>query len=214
MDFQVPPDPTRPLRLSTLVDQQLWFLGCDIRRAEGNALVAFGFTRYRSPDGSRPTCYVLPVAEQCVVACWGFAVYCGPVCSPQHDDNPPSLVAPLLPCGALLLRHALSSRVALAPLSVPIHARQQLPPHRVAHTRTERDVMRGHLQVLSDTFVQYERWARETLGEDYRRSTLHDLPRHKRRRFLRAPDLSGAWQASPWSATDATWSLPVRSQAR
>jgi hypothetical protein len=188
---QVPPRVPRALRLSTLVDQQLWFLGCDIRHTKGNALLQFGFERYRATDDGQPSCYVLPVGQQCVVACWGFAVYCGPL-GVQHDA--PS------PCGALLLRHALSSRVTLHPLSLPIHTRSALPTHKPAESATEREVMQTQLGRLAHTLARYEQWAVTELGDTYRRSTLRDLPRHKRRRFVATPDLSASWLATPWTS--------------
>jgi hypothetical protein len=188
---QVPPRVTRALRLSTLVDQQLWFLGCDIRHAEGNALMEFGFERHRAPDAGQPSCYVLTLNTQCVVACWGFAVYCGPLGAARSTPAP---------CGALLLRHALGSRVTLQPLSLPLHARQALPAHRAPESRIERETMEIHLGRLAHTLARYEQWAVTALGDAYRRSTLRDLPRHKRRRFVATPDLSASWLATPWTS--------------
>ena len=36
---------------TTLLDQQLWCWGQDIRRTEGNALLAYGFTKHRPLEG-------------------------------------------------------------------------------------------------------------------------------------------------------------------
>jgi hypothetical protein len=55
MPAQAPP---RPLRFPVLLDQQFWFLGHDIRHADGNALQRFGFVRWRSPAQGGTSCYV------------------------------------------------------------------------------------------------------------------------------------------------------------
>ena len=62
----------RPLRLTTLVDQQLWYIGHDIRHADGNALARFGFERRRGASGGT-SCYRLPSVDPSrQLLCWGF----------------------------------------------------------------------------------------------------------------------------------------------
>jgi hypothetical protein len=65
-------------RLATrLLAQQFWLFGWDIRRAEGNLLVEFGFQKHRPPDGSRVMAsrYTCVFPDQRAVVLWGFGLY-------------------------------------------------------------------------------------------------------------------------------------------
>ena len=62
-----------------LLHLQCWLWGQDIRRTEGNLLLAFGFERKRPPEeigGS--TQYLLKLKAQFVVRLWGFGFAYGP----------------------------------------------------------------------------------------------------------------------------------------
>ncbi|MFY7922390.1 MAG: hypothetical protein ACOVSI_08245, partial [Gemmatimonas sp.] len=80
----------RPVRLATLLDQQLWYIGHDTRHADGNALLRFGFERSRTPAGGT-SCYRLSAEDPTrQVVCWGFGVYVGPVA----EESDVSLIRP------------------------------------------------------------------------------------------------------------------------
>ena len=63
---------------TTLLDQQLWCWGQDIRRAEGNALLAYGFTKHRPPEGKHgSTAYEWRGSGSSRVILWGFGFFYG-----------------------------------------------------------------------------------------------------------------------------------------
>ena len=59
-----------------LVAQQFWLFGCDIRRPEGNLLLAYGFDRRKAPPDTRITAsrYSLPFGNGNAIILWGFGV--------------------------------------------------------------------------------------------------------------------------------------------
>ena len=63
---------------TTLLDQQLWCWGQDIRRAEGNALLAYRFTKHRAPEGKPgSTAYEWRGSGRSRVILWGFGLFYG-----------------------------------------------------------------------------------------------------------------------------------------
>jgi hypothetical protein len=65
-------------RGSALLHQQCWLWGQDIKRTEGNLLLAHGFERIRPPDGvAGSSQYTLAVAGDFSVRLWGFGIYFG-----------------------------------------------------------------------------------------------------------------------------------------
>lgn len=64
-------------RGSVLLHQQCWLWGCDIRRPEGNLLLAYGFVRQPDPEGKRSTQYTLPLTDGNIVRLWGSGFYFG-----------------------------------------------------------------------------------------------------------------------------------------
>ena len=63
---------------TTLLDQQLWCWGQDVRRAEGNALLTYGFTKHRPPEGKHgSTAYEWRGAGRSRVILWGFGFFYG-----------------------------------------------------------------------------------------------------------------------------------------
>lgn len=66
-------------RGSALLHQQCWLWGCDIRRWEGNLLLAYGFTRQPDPEVKRSTQYTLHLVAGNVARLWGSGFYFGDV---------------------------------------------------------------------------------------------------------------------------------------
>lgn len=179
--------PTQPLpavRLATLLDQQLWFIGHDIRHADGNALVRYGFERIRS-DAGGTTCYRLAgAAAGRDLVCWGFGVFVGPGTAASGTGRH----------GVLMQRHAASPRLLAAPLPLPLHKPSELPRLRLPVTGRERDEVNASRSLVASVLGDYEQWARIALGSAHRARVLTTLPRHKRRRFWVATDLAPLWQ--------------------
>ncbi|MCS6801805.1 MAG: hypothetical protein RMM58_01560 [Chloroflexota bacterium] len=149
---------TRPERrlLDALVDQQFWCWGQDIRRPEGNLLLAFGFERTRPPAGVLgSSCYRLAGAGREVVL-WGWGLL---------------LVGPA--GGVFLPRHGFAPRPALAPLAAPCWSPEGLPPLGDAPVPgTGR-----WFQAAADWIADYEAWVLATVGLAYRRACAAGSPR-------------------------------------
>lgn len=65
-------------RGSALLNQQCWLWGQDVKRAEGNLLLAHGFERLRAPAGqSGSSQYSLLLPGNLNVRLWGFGLYFG-----------------------------------------------------------------------------------------------------------------------------------------
>lgn len=65
-------------RGTSLLNQQFWLWGQDIRRQESNLLLRHGFERMKPPDdvqGSR--CYTVRLDARRTVALWGFGLFYG-----------------------------------------------------------------------------------------------------------------------------------------
>jgi len=83
----------RPLRrfATELLDQQMWCFGLDISRAPCNALLDYGFEKFRAPlneDGSpteRAPMYVRRDNNGSTTALWGFGVMFGEGCIASNN---------------------------------------------------------------------------------------------------------------------------------
>ncbi|NWF80359.1 MAG: hypothetical protein HXY37_09970 [Chloroflexi bacterium] len=65
-------------RGTRLLTQQCWYWGCDVRRPEGNLLLAHGFARMWPPAGVEgSTLYVLEPAPGAQLILWSFGVFFG-----------------------------------------------------------------------------------------------------------------------------------------
>lgn len=61
-----------------LLTQQCWYWGCDVRRPEGNLLLAHGFTRARPPEGAAGSSrYTLCPDPSTQIILWSFGLFCG-----------------------------------------------------------------------------------------------------------------------------------------
>ena len=61
-----------------LLDQQCWLWGRDVKRNDGNLLMALGFERLRPPEGATgSTQYTLHISSDFRVRLWGFGMYFG-----------------------------------------------------------------------------------------------------------------------------------------
>jgi hypothetical protein len=186
--------PRRSLRLNVLLDQQLWYLGQDIRHPDGNALVRFGFERLRSP-GEGTTCYRLAMGGEPGVAllCWGFALYVGHHVADTagcaaHPPRGPT------PAGVMLLRHAASARLIWPSLCIPLHKPSELPRLDPPRTGLEQVQLSEGVARLARQLQHYETWTEQALGAAHRTRVLAALPRHKRRKFAPVTDLAPLWR--------------------
>ncbi|MCO4099046.1 MAG: hypothetical protein HEQ38_06495 [Gemmatimonas sp.] len=185
----------RPLKLTTLLDQQLWFIGHDIRHADGNALTRFGFDRWRSLSVGT-SCYRLPGEDPSRhVVCWGFGLYVGPVDEGADLSATPSTAPVCSPLcrGVFIQRHSVTPRLLSHPLRLPVHQPSDLPALRSPVTPGDWQDVQAGLEALASVWSRYEGWARDALGTTHRSHVLAMVPRHKRRRFSTATDLAELW---------------------
>ena len=181
---------------ATLVDLQFWFLGHDIKHAEGNALVRFGFERVATDTVGGTTCYVLPLPtvepSRRQLVCWGFAAYVGPTRA-GATDGPECGPTGAHGDGVLVARHARTPLLLRAPLILPLHRLCDLPRGEAPRSREEWSAAHAGVAAAAAVFADYERWAGATLGEAHRDRALALLPRHKRRRFVAQRGLAAHW---------------------
>lgn len=142
---------------ANLMNQQCWCWGCDIRRSQGNLLLAFGCERLRPPaeaTGSSRYRFVLRSGYQ--VSLWGFGVLVENHTDAIHVGRfefDPHLCKPLGDSSVCW------APAGLKPLRRPSSTRELL---QVADLCTE----------LLSFIGQYESWITETMGIRYRQQTL------------------------------------------
>lgn len=205
------------LKLTTLLDQQLWFIGHDIRHAGGNALTRFGFERWRTP-GVGTSCYRLASgAPTHDVVCWGFGIYIGPlrIDALRSLDSEAACAEPLSAPGTeqrgvFIPRHATTPRLIDRPLTLPLHQPSELPVLRAPVSANDWLDVHTRMAELAEVLARYESWAREALGTDHRSGVLALVPRHKRRRFSRATDLAELWCLHSAQRSFNDWSAVSR----
>jgi len=146
---------------TALLDQQMWCFGCDIRRKDGNALLEFGFTRVRPPEGVKGSSqYGLSLDEQgAQLVLWAFGIYFG--IGPQG--------------GLLLRRYEFSPR--LLPDPGLAWNSEDLPRPHLPNCETECQRVQGLLPEALRWLAEYEEWALAHLGVEYRRNFLAAWPK-------------------------------------
>ncbi len=162
-----------------LIDQQMWCWGCDVRRAEGNLLIEYGFTKRPSPEPRYHSAYTLcGVIPDGALTLWGWGLW---IAAPER--------------GSLFI-----SRDRFRVRWIP---EADLAPS----AWQERDLPRGCVDIrVSDAYLllhaaflwiaAYERWVAESVELCYRASTLSAWP--QRRRFK--GDISTEQIADQWEA--------------
>lgn len=142
-------------RLAGLMHQQCWLWGCDIRRREGNLLVAHGVQRVPPPaDSEGSSAYRARVDAGTEIALWGFGLA-------------------LLPADG---EAVLLERYTPYPATVVDGARLRRAWH-VQHlpARVASDAPQSWWQLLRafEWIAGYEGWVHQTIGADWRARCLH-----------------------------------------
>ncbi len=143
---------------ASLLNLQCWCWGCDVRRAEGNLLLEYGFARFRAPEGERgSSAYTLHIGPGEAVVLWGFGLFYG------HAS-----------LGGLYL-----PRVAFEPRlfddSTPpaqVWTWQQLEAARLPRDVGEWQCVHRLLVFAMRWIAGYERWVLATQGESYRQACI------------------------------------------
>ena len=155
-----------------MLAQQCWNLGRDIAHPDGNALLRFGFTRQRAPEGEvGATTYILS-STKATIALWGFGFFygeCGRGIYVGRFDFRPKL-----------LRDSQPPR-AWAPAMIDARAAQDVDERRIAQK-----LLVGALHWFGD----YETWALQTLGAEFRGESLRAWNEPK---TVSPPELPARW---------------------
>jgi hypothetical protein len=143
---------------TALFDQQMWCWGQDIRRPEGNLLVAYGLTRQRPPEtikGSSAYAWSGPETQQLML--WGFG-----------------LAYIQVGVGGLFLkRFGFTPRLFTSvDLLNPLWTLDQLPRTRFPRTFAEGQQTQTLFVALLHWISRYEQWIQETCGCAYRQRCL------------------------------------------
>jgi hypothetical protein len=179
------PCPTRevtrfPVELTrqgpALLNQQCWCWGWDIRRSEGNLLLARGFERKRVPEGEQgSSAYTLRLDDGYTVVLWGFGIFYG------GEEF-----------GVFLPRAGFRPALASSTLATACWWRLD----QVEARRPARDVeaWRGMHRLLAGAMrwiAAYERWVSTTFGPDYRRQCVGAWQKNT----IPADDMADGWEA-------------------
>ncbi len=149
---------------AALLHFQCWLWGCDIRRAEGNLLLEYGFSRQRPPSGAvGSSAYLMALESGACVVLWGFGAFYG---------NPAE--------GGVYLKRYEFTPVWTAPLNA-----QRLPwlpdqihPADIPPEPETRQRMHRQFVALLEWIVQYEMWVRDSCGLAYRQQCAAESTRH------------------------------------
>ncbi len=167
-----------------LLDQQLWFIGQDIRHPDGNALLAYGCERWRAPQGCTGATAYLPPCNAGSVVWWGFGA--------AGWDHPADSGG----AAVMVERHAFGPRLLTRPLALPLWRIEQLPPRVFPRTPDQWRVAWSGVTVLVYAFIRYERWAVASLGAPHRLRVAAARPRDVRRTLtVPATELADAWES-------------------
>lgn len=180
------------VRGTKLLAQQCWGWGCDVRRPEGNLLLAYGFDRHRCPkSGADSSMYALTPAPGVQVALWTFGFgYC------QVMDG-----------GLFLDRFLFAPRLFdAAQLPPTIWQPAELPPQRRAEGADDLARLARLLPAALAWIIDYERWALATYGLDYRQNCLAQWSRQKL--ALPPEQMVAAWESLAAECNQALAAAP------
>ncbi|HEY1013660.1 MAG TPA: hypothetical protein VGE07_13195 [Herpetosiphonaceae bacterium] len=137
-----------------LFGQQCWCWGRDIRRAEGNLLLDYGFRRHRPPAGELgASAYTFYLDRQRTAVLWGWGLWFeagagGQLFLGRNSFAPLLMAAPAAP--------------------TDVWALDQLPPARLPATAEEWLRARMLLAAAARWIGEYEAWVLRTVGAPYR----------------------------------------------
>jgi hypothetical protein len=143
---------------TALFDQQMWCWGQDIRRSEGNLLLAYGLTRLRPPESIKgSSAYHWSDTETRQVILWGFGI-----AYIQAGVG-----------GLFLKRFGFTPRLLTTVASLnQVWTLDQLPKVRTPRTDEEGRQTLALFAPLLEWISVYEQWIQATCGGAYRQRCL------------------------------------------
>lgn len=165
--------------MTELFDQEMWCLGQDVQRPEGNVLCGIGMCQYRvSPPTRAATMYTARLPAGGDLFLWGFGAFLG---DPELG-------------GVFVRRGDFSPRLLDRSEAYGVHNVPSLGPMRVP--TSSRDLLRARslLPQLVGWFAHYEHWVSESIGRRYRQACVDARPTAS---WVPASDLARQWE---WAA--------------
>lgn len=162
-----------------LIDLHMWCWGCDVRRAEGNLLLEYGFEKRPAPDPHYRSAYDVPLSPTCVLTLWAWGMW---IAEETH--------------GSLLIsRDRFRLRAAETAHYLPQARREGELPACVP-VQNDATWERGCplLGAACTWAAGYERWVAEHTEPGYRRQTWAHWP--QRRCYpdrIGANEITGTW---------------------
>jgi hypothetical protein len=163
-------------RCYQLYQQQMWAWGQDIRHADGNLLLKYGFRKESGPTPqNRASQYVLPVETDLAWKLWSF----GTALESQNE-------------GLLLPRHSFRPRWFQGPLQT------QMTPQKIpkAQTLISAEKKAQSLKLIAinlHLFSKYENWILNTQGAAYRQEVM---ARWQEKARIPASEMAAEWVKS------------------
>jgi len=177
--IKLPPD--LKLRAAALLDQQMWCWGCDVRRSEGNLLLAYGAEKRPSPEPRLPSAYSFSLSEGAALNLWGWGIWIA-----------------RQGCGSVFVgRAGFRVRCAAQAELLPQAWREcDLPATRAAHTVGELRAVCSLLSEVCEWISAYETWLAAQFEPSYREQTIAAWPERKRHRGgVSAVEMAASWIA-------------------
>jgi hypothetical protein len=144
----------------------MWCWGCDVRRAEGNLLLAYGFEKRASPNPRYHSAYTLRVCATCALTVWGWGLWVA------HADYGSAFIS------RSRFNAAYTPDVILAPCAWQA---DELPLPRATGVIEPFPVSMLLMQVCRCAAC-YETWLLEQVGVGYRESVSAAWPERRRHR--------------------------------
>jgi hypothetical protein len=160
-----------------MFESQMWCLGVDIMRAEGNLLIQYGFAHQRPPEQYRflSSRYLIQYKSLSLYL-WSFQVAC-------YHAVGPAIVLRRQRSDILILPHARQLREVW-------HPDQKLSQAYPLRDEISEQVVRNIVS-LGEFFVAYEEWVQALCGSAYRRVITERQPR--KNHLLKRESLTDFW---------------------
>jgi len=169
------------LRAAALLDQQMWCWGCDVRRAAGNLLLAYGAQKRPALEQRLHSAYSFHLGAGAALTLWGWGIW-----------------AARQGCGSVFVSRAgFHVRCTAQAELLPQAWREcDLPPTRTAVSADELSAVGVLLFDTCRWIAQYESWLATHIEPAYRERTIAAWPERKRHRGgVPAVEMAASWIA-------------------
>ncbi|MCU0498486.1 MAG: hypothetical protein MUF87_14140 [Anaerolineae bacterium] len=157
-----------------IFDQQMWCWGCDVRRAEGNLLLAYGCIKHSAPIPKTPSAYQLWLDTDTTLTLWGWGIWIA-----QNG------------IGSLLIQR---SGFRMTGITTPILSPSAWSEETLPLSAPSLNAEAQHHMILRvfQAIADYEQWLTTQVEPHYRLMTINAWPQ-KRHHKNHPTDLAAAW---------------------